>query len=325
MSQISGVPLVASPNQLGQMMLRTGAIPESMVRPGRSLEMVVAQDAKAGEKTQVQIAGKSLAAIFPDAVSAGQRIQVRVTQVDGEGVKLRLVELRNGPPALQVRDADLAKLQSLAAKTGGRLAIQTTEDGKGLIIAGQRFAPAQVGLSRIPPVGRWTAEIRGTQLTPVLADRAQQLRGLAGELVLSKQADLVQTGVEIGEQIQRGEQSYRADGQMALGPAWIQLPDGTPIGISQKPQAMESGQAWSAQLTLHGFQLGEVGIRILASQAGISISVQSEPSQQSLLQSQSQDLESRVRQITQKPTAVQIHASQAQSPQRPPEGYQYYG
>lgn len=329
MPPIQGAPLAVSPGQLGQMMLRSGAIPENLVRPGQTLQLLVLQDAKAGEKTQVQIAGRNLEAMLPGPVGAGQQIQVRVTRAAAEGVQLRLVEVKPGPPAMRVPAELQNQIQNLAARNGGQVQVQVAPGGKEILVAGQSFQPAQLGLSQIPALPRWTAELRMMpggimQLAAVFPERSQQLRGLAGDLVLSRQAKLIETGVDMSQQIQESEKTYDSQGQTAIGPAWMQLPDGTPVAVGQKPTPEENGESWSAQFSLHGVALGEVGIRLTTSSAGIQIHVHAAAAHAQLLQDSARELETRIRQITNKPAQVRI-AQQEQIPDRPPGGYQYYG
>ena len=312
-------------------MLRTGVIPENLVRPGQNLTLTVLQDAKAGEKTQVQIAGRNLEAVLPGPVGAGQQIQVRVTRAAQEGVQLRLVEMRDGPPVLRVPAARAEQIQSLAAKNGGQVPVGVAPGGKELMIGGQSVPLAQLGLSRIPALPRWVAEVRqlpggGIQLVPGLAERGQQLRGLAGDLMLSRQADLIEAGVDISQKVRDSETTYGPGGQLAVGPAWMQMPDGTTVTVGQKPTPDEAGTSYSAQFSLHGAALGEMGIHLVASQAGIQVSVQVQGEHQLLLEGSAPELSERIRQITGRPAQVQVRAQEGSKPtERPPGGYQYYG
>jgi hypothetical protein len=312
------------------MMLRAGLIPDHLVRPGQTLTLLVTQDAKAGEKAQVQIAGRTLEALLPGPVGVGQRIQVRVTRAASEGIQLRLIEMRDGPPVLKVPAERQAQIQSMASKNGGQVQIQTTPGGKELLVAGQPMTPSQLGLARIPAIPKWVAESRmmpggGMQLVPVAPERAQQLRGLAGDLMLTRRADLIETGVDISQQLRDSEKTYDATGQAQVGPAWMQLPDGTPIAVGQKPMPEKDGKSWSAQFSLHGAALGAVGIRLVASAAGIHIHVQSDQEHHQFLTTHATELQERLRLITGKPVQVQIRGSVDATDSRPPEGYQYYG
>jgi len=329
MAQISGIPLAVAPGQLGQMMVRSGLLPDNLMWPGQNLTITVLQSAAAGEKTQIQIAGRTMEAMLPGPVGAGQQIQVKVAQLDSQGAQLRMVDLRQGPTVLSINNKSANDVSTLAARQGGRVTVQVSKDGQQIVIGGKVFTPTQLGISGALTPGRWQAMISqtpaGMQLVPVSTELSSRLRTLAGEAMLSRDASTIQAGLEISESVGDHKKTYDADGHNEIGPAWLQMPDGTPVSIAQKPLPEAETGSYNAQIELHGAQLGAVSFKFSYSSAGLTIKIGAEEQGMSHLAEQEGQLAQRLRALINKPVQISINSLDHNSAIRPPEGYEYYG
>lgn len=163
-------------------------------------------------------------------------------------------------------------------------------------------------------------------LTPAQINLATKMRQVAGEAVISGEPKLVQAGLELAEGARDKPDIYGPGKQLHLGPAWLQLSDGTQISIAQQPAVDETQESYSASLDLHGVELGAISIHVQYSGTGTIINVQVDPQGHQELSQSVGVLAERLRALTGLPAQVRVtHRAAGGEFTRPPEGHQYYG
>lgn len=333
MVQISGTPLPVNPFQLGQIAVRSGSLPEGMLRPGSTLQMTVLQGAQAGQAAQVQIGQRTLQAVLPTTVAPGDILQVRVGRAADGKPEMMLAGQRTGAPVMQVPQRLSEAMQSAARPAGGSvlITVKDTPDGPRIQIGGRSYTPTELGVRPADlPRGSWPARLTATggqlQLTPLSSETAQ-LRQAAGQLMVSGSPLGVQAAVALAEQAAEGSGIYTSEGTPSvsseLGIPWITLPGGQTAAIQMGPARLEDESSGSAHLELWGNQLGPVSIDISRSPAGIQIRVAADPQAAPVLQEGSRILSERLRQVTGMPSQVTVYEHTTRP--LPPEGFEGYG
>ena len=325
MVQISGTPLPVNPNQLGQLAVKVGSLPEAMLRPGQTLLMTATQQAKAGESTQVRVGGKTLQAILPTAVAPGDQIMVKVGRSSDGQPQMQLLG-QKGAPALQLPAKEAAQMTGKAGAL--MVSVKETAEGIQIKVGSRTFSPAQLGVKASElPRGSWPARLiangAGLSLIP-MASESLQIRQAAGQMALSANPLAMQAAVEMAEKAEAGSGAYQADAsQPQQGVPWLSLPGGQSAAIEMGPLRLEDQEKGSAKIELWGNTLGPVSIALDRSPAGIRISVSADQAACQKLQEGSRELSGRLRQITGKPAQVTVHQHLVRP--LPPEGFEGYG
>jgi hypothetical protein len=332
MAQISGVPLPVLPHSLGQIAVRSGALPDLSLRAGQNLTLTVLKSAAANTSTQVQIAGQTLTAILPTAVSAGDKLQIVVGKAADGQARMQLAGQKSAPTLNLPTGKAGAELQGALRAGGGQVLVQTklSSEGTQITIGGRSFQPSQLGVTAaMLPSGAWAARLStaGGMLALVPYTGADaQLRSAAGQMILKADAISAQAAIGLAAQADEESGAYAADGAIEdtdAGIPWLTMPGGQAAAIEMRSETVKDELLSSAKLELWGNKLGPVQMILNRSPAGISINVSVEADKVQELQSQSAELSARLRAITGKPAIVNVRAGL----ERPlhPAGFDLYG
>lgn len=233
MAQISSAPLPMLPYTLGQIAVRSGSLPEGMLRSGQSISMQVLQSSQAGEATQVRIAGRTLQAVLPTAVQAGDSLVVRVGRSAEGTMQMQLTDNRP-PPALKPPARDIQSLSDQAR--GGILKVNVEESSKGALtvkVGNRSYTPEELGArAESLPRGSWTARIENGRLTPFRE---------------TTQAQLTRTPPSLTPQGREIQENLQAAGRGSSGNLLVRVLD-TPRGVE-------------IQIAGRSYAPGELGVR----------------------------------------------------------------
>lgn len=331
MAQISGTPLPINPFQLGQIAVRSGSLPEGMLRPGSTLQMTVLQGAQAGQAAQVQVGQRTLQAVLPTAVAAGDVLQVRVGRAADGKPEMMLAGQKMAAPTFQV-PRGLSEALQQATRPGGGTALVTVKDTPGgpqIQIGGRTYSPAELGVRPADlPRGSWTARLIAAgpslQLVPVESQQAN-MRQAAGQMMVSGDPIAAQAAIGLAERAAEGAGVYGPEGAEETGGGipWISLPGGQTAAIQMGPAKLEDEGRGSAHIELWGNNLGPVSIDLTRTPAGLQIRVAADAQAVEPLSGGSRQLSERLRQIT--GTPAQVVVGEHQERPLPPEGFEGYG
>lgn len=251
MAQISNTPLPMLPHTLGQMAIRAGSLPEGMLRPGQVIQMQVLQSAQAGTSTQVQIAGRTLQAVLPTQVAAGDQMRVIVGRAADGALQMQLASERSSAQ-LRLPSRDAQALRDAARQAGGLLQVTVREGSKGpeVMIAGRSYSPAEVGVKPEDlPRASWSARIEAGRLIPQrevpvgLSQAPPTLTPLSREATQAIQAAGKNSGGLVMVEVKNGGQQIQIAGRN-FAPSELGLAAG------QVPRV-----SWMARLAAIGNQL----------------------------------------------------------------------